>query len=190
LATTDLALFMVTVQTLSATVSQPVQPLKREPRSAVAVSVTIVTVLYVAEQLGPQLIPPGLEVTVPLPSPNGPDVFLTVRIAVTVKLPALVAVPAAVVTVSFPVVAPVGTIAWIAVADVTAKFVALTPLNFTAVAPVKFKPLIVTTVPTGPMAGVKLVILGATVKGAALVAVPPGVVTLSGPVVAPAGTAA
>ena len=72
------------------------------------------------------------------------------------------------------------------------KLEALTPLNRTAVAPVKSVPLIVTLVPTGPLVGVKLVIVGAamTVKLAALVAVPPGVVTLSGPVVAPAGTVA
>jgi len=71
--------------------------------------------------------------------------------------------------------------------------VALTPLNRTAVAPVKFVPLIVTLLPTAPLVGVKLVIVGAlavTVKLLALVAVPPGVVTLSGPVVAPAGTVA
>jgi hypothetical protein len=37
---------------------------------------------------------------------------------------------------------------------------ALTALNVTAVAPVKFVPLIVTLVPTGPLAGVKLVIVG------------------------------
>ena len=73
------------------------------------------------------------------------------------------------------------------------KVVALTPLNETAVAPVKFVPLIVTLVPTGPLVGVKLVIVGGlavTVKGLALVAVPPGVVTLTGPVVAPVGTVA
>ena len=72
------------------------------------------------------------------------------------------------------------------------KLVALTPLNLTAVAPVKFVPLIVTLVPTGPLVGVKLVIVGGltTVKLLALVAVPPGVVTLIGPVVAPAGTVA
>jgi len=70
--------------------------------------------------------------------------------------------------------------------------VALTLLNVTAVAPVKFVPLIVTLVPTGPLAGVKLVIVGAgiTVKLFVLLAVPPGVVTLSRPVVAPAGTVA
>ena len=72
------------------------------------------------------------------------------------------------------------------------KLQAFTPLNLTAVAPVKFVPLIVTLVPTGPLAGVKLAIVGGgmTVKLAALVAVPPGVVTLSGPVVAAAGTVA
>src|SRR5438445_13728982 len=63
-------------------------------------------------------------------------------------------------------------------------------LTATAVAPVKFVPLIVTLVPTGPLVGAKLVIVGAgtTVKLLALVAVPPGVVTLTGPVVAPVGT--
>jgi hypothetical protein len=63
-------------------------------------------------------------------------------------------------------------------------------LNLTAVAPIKFVPAIVTTVPTGPFAGVKLVIVGATTKLAALIPVPPGVVTLSGPVVAAVGTVA
>ena len=38
--------------------------------------------------------------------------------------------------------------------------VALTPLNATAVAPVKFVPVIVTMVPSGPLVGVKLVIVG------------------------------
>jgi hypothetical protein len=52
----------------------------------------------------------------------------------------------------------------------------------------KFAPLIVTLVPTRPLEGVKLVMVGATAKLLALVAVPAGVVTLRGPVVAPAGT--
>jgi hypothetical protein len=79
------------------------------------------------------------------------------------------------------------------VAEVTVKL-ALTVLNVTAVAPVKFVPLMVTLVPTGPLAGVKLVIVGGalatTVKLFVLAAVPPGVITLSGPVVAAAGTVA
>ena len=70
------------------------------------------------------------------------------------------------------------------------KLATLSPLNLTAVAPLKLVPAIVTLVPTGPLPGVKPVIVGAcsTVKFVALVATPPGVVTLSGPVVAPAGT--
>jgi hypothetical protein len=75
------------------------------------------------------------------------------------------------------------------VSEITAKLAAL-PLNVTASVPVKFAPLIVTLVPTAPLAGVKLAIVGAIVKGVALVAVPAGVVTLSGPVVAPAGAVA
>ena len=69
---------------------------------------------------------------------------------------------------------------------------ALVPLNATAVAPVKLVPLIVTLVPTAPLVGEKLVIAGplVTVNALVLVAVPCGVVTLSGPVVAPAGTVA
>src|SRR5438445_5978851 len=112
-------------------------------------------------------------------------------LAVTVKLLALVAVPPGVVTLSGPVVAPLGTVAEIEVEEVAVKL-ALVPLNRTAEAPVKFVPVIVTGVPTGPLVGVKLVIVGAgmTVKLFVLVAVPPGVVTLSGPVVAPLGTVA
>jgi hypothetical protein len=70
---------------------------------------------------------------------------------------------------------------------------AVVALNLTEVAPVKFVPVIVTEVPTGPLVGVKLVIVGGgavTVKVPALVAVPPGVVTLMVPVVAPEGTVA
>src|SRR4030088_1979326 len=78
-----------------------------------------------------------------------------------------------------------------AVAELPVKVAAL-PLNVTAVAPLKFVPLIVTLVPTGPLAGAKPVIAGAgtTVKALLLFAVPLGVVTLSGPVVALAGTVA
>jgi len=65
--------------------------------------------------------------------------------------------------------------------------VVVVPLKATAVAPVKLAPLIATLVPTTPVVGVKLVIRGATIKLVELVAVPPAVVTLMGPVVALAG---
>jgi hypothetical protein len=77
----------------------------------------------------------------------------------TVKLLVLVAVPPEPVTVSGPVVAPAGTVAWIAVAELTVKL-APAPLKVTAVAPLKLVPVIITLVPTGPMLGVKLVIVG------------------------------
>ena len=65
-------------------------------------------------------------------------------------------------------------------------------LKATWVVPVKLVPVMVTTVPTGPLVGVKLVIAGGTitVKAVALVSVPSGVVTLIRPVEAPAGTVA
>ena len=62
-------------------------------------------------------------------------------------------------------------------AELTVK-VALTPLKRTAVAPVKFVPLIVTLVPAGPVVGVKLVIVGVveavTVKSTVFEVPPPG----------------
>lgn len=70
--------------------------------------------------------------------------------------------------------------------------VAVVPLNFTAVAPVNAVPVTTTLAPIAPLVGEKLVMAGAgtTVKLLALVAVPPAVVTLMVPVVAPAGTIA
>lgn len=63
-------------------------------------------------------------------------------------------------------------------------------LKVTAVAPVKFVPVMVTLLPTVPLAGLKLVIVGgiSTVNEELLVAVPAGVLTLNVPLVAPAGT--
>jgi hypothetical protein len=75
----------------------------------------------------------------------------------------------------------------------TVNVVALVPLNLTAVAPVRFVPVITTLVPTGPLAGLKLVIVGTeppTVKLVALDAAPIGVVTAIVPVAAPLGTVA
>jgi hypothetical protein len=114
----------------------------------------------------------------------------------TVKFAALVAVPPGVVTLIFPVVAPVGTVAVICVAEFTVNEVAVVVLNFTEVVvkpvPLKFVPVILTDVPTGPKAGVNEVIVGAatTTKSVVLVAVPMVFVTLILPVVAPVGTIA
>src|SRR5204862_3180191 len=59
-----------------------------------------------------------------------------------------------------PLAALLGTVA-VTVESFTAVNDAARPLNFTCVVPVKFAPLIVTTVPTGPLDGVKPVIVGA-----------------------------
>jgi hypothetical protein len=47
----------------------PDHPVK-EPESGVAVRVTVVPSLYVAEQVDPQLIPTGELETVPVPAPD------------------------------------------------------------------------------------------------------------------------
>jgi hypothetical protein len=100
--------------------------------------------------------------------------------AVTVNVPALVAVPPAVVTLHLPEDAPAGTVAVICVAELTVKVAVAAP-SLTELAPVKFVPVRVTLVPVGPLAGEKPDSVGAgavTVKLPELVAVPPGVVTL------------
>ena len=106
------------------------------------------------------------------------------------KTPLLAKLP--VVTTTLPVVAPEGTVAIIDV-GLQPVAVAAMPLNVTVLAPcvgLKFVPVIITDVPTGPEAGDKLVTLGpvpGTVKLTPLLTVPLAVTTTF-PVVAPAGT--
>lgn len=75
------------------------------------------------------------------------------------KVVADVAVPPGAVTESTPVVARLGTVAVICVALLTVKIAAV-PLNFTAVAPVRFVPVNITDVPARPEAGKKLSMVG------------------------------
>lgn len=70
----------------------------------------------------------------------------------TRKTTLLINVPLGVVTLTAPVVAPAGTVVVIWVGDTTVK-VALTPWKLAAVAPVRFVPRIVTSVPTLPEVG-------------------------------------
>ena len=97
------------------------------------------------------------------------------------------------VTLILPVVAPFGTVALIEVAD-RMKNDAATPLNLTELAPLRYVPLSVTEAPVGPLAGVKLEIVGGsdgvTTYELRLETVAVGSVTLPSPVVAPAGTVA
>src|SRR5438045_2533764 len=78
----------------------------------------------------------------------------------TVKLAALLAAPAGVLTPMAPVEAPAGTAAVSWVDEFTVKD-AGTPLKATAVAPVRFAPLITTISPALPLFGTKLAMAGA-----------------------------
>ena len=60
---------MRTVQVVPCPLQAPLQPAKVEPPLALAVKVTEVPELYVAEQAAPQWMPAGAELTVPLPEP-------------------------------------------------------------------------------------------------------------------------
>ena len=104
------------------------------------------------------------------------------------KLEALVAVPSSVVTEMEPVLAPAGTVAVIVPELFTVNVVALPP-NETAVAPLKFVPVIVTPDPIPPKVGANELMAGVIVKRVVVAIAPlPGVVMEIGPVVAPAGT--
>lgn len=110
--------------------------------------------------------------------------------AVTVKSTPLLITPLASTT-TFPVVAPVGTVA-VMLVPVQLVTEAVLPLKMTALVPwvaPKFDPAMVNDVPTGPEVGLKLVMAGCgvTVKAVLLLATPP-TVTITFPVVAPTGT--
>jgi hypothetical protein len=106
---TVLAAPMVTVQVVPETESQPLQPVKMDRIPVgVAVSVTVEPLSKAAEQVPPQLIPDGLDVTLPLARR---PVLPTVNITFTVNTVALVPVPTGVVILTRPVVAAAGTVA-------------------------------------------------------------------------------
>jgi hypothetical protein len=94
------------------------------------------------------------------------------------------------VTLIGPVVAVEGTVAFSWVDETWVTLVAAVPLNFTVELLLNPTPLIVTTVPVGPLLGLKPVIDRVTVKFEALVPVPAGLVTEILPVTAPFGTTA
>ena len=101
------------------------------------------------------------------------------------KAAVLVAVPPGVVMAIRPLLAPAGTTKVSVVALTTVNPLMLAPLSLMAVAPVKFVPVTVTTVPGPPAVGVKLAMVGAgtvTVKATAAEVPPPGagLVTVTG----------
>jgi hypothetical protein len=121
--------------------------------------------------------------------PAGGDTLI--MLGTTVNEEPLLTTPPTVTT-TFPVVAPVGTVATIEVEPQFVTVVAVVPLNVTVLVPCvepKFVPVIVTDAPTPPDAGDRLVMfgVGSTVKLTPLLCTPP-TVTITLPVVAPAGT--
>jgi hypothetical protein len=62
-------LFSVSVQFACTPEQAPDQPAKLLPALGVAVRVTVVPLVKLALQLAPQLMPAGLELTVPVPEP-------------------------------------------------------------------------------------------------------------------------
>ena len=85
-AVTDLAASIVTLQAADEPLQAPVQLEKTESADGAAVSVTTVLRLYGSEQSAPQLIPAGLEVTVPPPVPAVVTVSNRVGTTMVVKL--------------------------------------------------------------------------------------------------------
>ena len=96
--------------------------------------------------------------------------------------------PKGVVTLMGPEVTPAGAVADRVVLFATEKVVAGMPLKDTALALVKFRPLIWTIVPAAPFVGVKLVMLAGKKKSCVLLMEPFVVVMVMKPEVAVAGT--
>jgi hypothetical protein len=106
LAVTLLGSFIVTAHVVPDAVSHPLQPVKFEVLDGLAVNDTLVPTLKSSEQSVPQLMPAGVELTVPVPPPAGLTVSVTgartvrvvlavapvLSVAVIVVVPALTAV--------------------------------------------------------------------------------------------------
>src|SRR3989442_13146740 len=90
-AVTERLSFIVTVHVVVVPLQAPLQPLKRAWVPGVAVSVTVVPVLKLAEQIDPQVIPPALLTAVPPPVPRLITVKATDRFTVTVTVTAALA---------------------------------------------------------------------------------------------------
>jgi hypothetical protein len=104
-AVTVLAAFIATVHVDPVTESHPVHPVKADPEAAAAVSVTLVSVTYGSEQSVPQLIPLGVDVTVPAPASAFATVSvkrLRVNVAVTLLAALIVTVQLVPATLSHP----------------------------------------------------------------------------------------
>lgn len=179
----------------------PLDPTEIGPFTAPAG--TVVVMLVVFEEV--TLVTPPLNETVGVPLKFVPEIITVAPIAPliglkpvivgvsrTVKLEEVEIVTPLTVTNIFPDVAPTGTVVVMLVA-VEEETVATVPLKVTTFSPgvvLKLVPVMVTVVPSAPLSGVKLEMVGdaTTTKLVALVRVTPLVVTVIGPDAAPEGT--
>src|SRR5665213_2786076 len=155
------------------------------------VPAAVVAVIWVAEltvKLAAAVAPVKLVpvMTTLVPPVSGPDVGtspVTVGAGMNVNVPTDVPVPLAVVTLTLTAPVPAAVVAVIWVAEFTVKLAAAVAPNLTALAPVKFVPVMATLVPpaSGPDVGAKLVTVGAGTNENVPTddAVPPIVVTLT-----------
>src|SRR5581483_3842373 len=107
------------------------------------------------------------------------------------KLEEVTKLPLSVKTAMGPVSTPTGGCTWISVSELAVKATPFLPLNVTFVAPVKCSPAIWTFVDVPPVIGEKSVMYGpgpTTINAVGLLLVPKIVLTVIGPLVAPAGT--
>lgn len=157
------------VVTVMGPVAAPLGTVARIDVSEATENVAAVTPLNVT-LLAPVKCVPVIDTLVPtgpLVGVNDEIVGAAGGVVVTVKAFVLVPVPPLVVTAIEPVVAPLGTVALIAVSEATENVVAITPLKVILLAPVKPVPTIDTLVPTAPLVGVNDEIVGAVGGGEA-----------------------
>jgi hypothetical protein len=127
----------------------------------IVVAIVPLKVSVLVPWVAPKLVP--VIVTAAPTAPDVGDRLVMLGADTTVNVLPLLATPLTVTT-TFPVVAPVGTVATIEVPPQLAIVVAVVPLNFTVLVPCgvpKFVPVIVTDAPTAPVVGDRLVIVGA-----------------------------
>src|SRR5690242_17539343 len=162
-----------------------------QPENTVACVPPKLTVLL--PWLAPKFVPVIVTVVPTAPLVGDTLVIVGVGDGITVKVTPLLGTPKTVTT-TFPVLAPAGTVTPMLVALQPENTVACVPPKLTVLLPwlaPKFVPVIVTVVPTAPLVGDTLVIVGVgggvTVKLTPVLGTP-DTVTTTFPVLAPAGT--
>jgi hypothetical protein len=197
-APAEIAVKLLLLQAVPSAVFTLIQPLSAPPGTVAVICVSDTTVKLAGTRkkvapVAPVKFVPVIVTVVPIVPLDGVNKLMC---GVTVKLAVDTAEPKELVSVTGPLVAPLGTLALNCVSEIAHIVVAGVPLKLTPVVPVKFVPLSVTVQSTDPFPGEKLLIVGAldesTVNGVPLKLqpVPQGVVTLSEPVAAPPGTVA